>query len=614
MSANHRFSRILVTDAHKLAGLGAVRSLSRAGYSVVAGYPQGQQRPAGAWSRYWREEVRYPDPRFCRPEFRRWLRDQAEKGLFDAVLPVSEASVAEVSAARKISPCGFLPILPDEASLKYTLSKFHATRLALSLGVTCPRTAFVSSGDPAEKWNRDLSELRFPIVIKIDNYLTAEGAFRRGRNFVVTNANEADETLKELNRTRTGIIAQEIIPGHGTGAFLLRYNGKVLMTFAHRRLHEVPYTGGASSFRESIEDEELVNLSTKLLDAIDYNGLAMVEFRRSRLDGAPYFLEINGRLWGSVALALHSGADFPRALIECYENGAPTAVQAHYRPGTRCRNIFPGEISHLVSILKAKPNKSAETAPSKTKAVTKFIGLSLNPMIRHDYFWWRDPLPGFVQMARSLRWVGAKMFDKFQNQWQARELKRLRLEHQLRYKQPKYFGLLPKKVLFLCYGNICRSPFAEHLWNARMREGGRIAVSAGFHPRSDRSCPGWAIELAAEHGLDLDRHRSRIVTRGMVESTDAIFVMDHRNYRDLLHQFPWAKPKTYLLGLFAEKDWIEIDDPFSMNHEDARVCYARLAQSLNGLMDIVRQEETPTERVNPRQWKAQNERYFGART
>jgi protein-tyrosine-phosphatase len=100
----------------------------------------------------------------------------------------------------------------------------------------------------------------------------------------------------------------------------------------------------------------------------------------------------------------------------------------------------------------------------------------------------------------------------------------------------------------------------------------------------------------------------------MVESTDAIFVMDHRNYRDLLHQFPWAKPKTYLLGLFAEKEWIEIDDPFSMNHEDARVCYARLAQSLNGLMDVVRQEETPTERVNARQWKAQNERYFGART
>jgi hypothetical protein len=117
MTPKLRFTRILVTDAHKLAGLGAVRSLSRAGYSIVAGYPEGQERPAGAWSRYWREEARYPDPRFRQADFRAWLRDETERGSFDAVLPVSESSVAEVAALRKTPPCGFLPMLPDDSSL-----------------------------------------------------------------------------------------------------------------------------------------------------------------------------------------------------------------------------------------------------------------------------------------------------------------------------------------------------------------------------------------------------------------------------------------------------------------------------------------------------------------
>jgi hypothetical protein len=205
---------------------------------------------------------------------------------------------------------------------------------------------------------------------------------------------------------QTRIIAQELVPGKGTGAFLLRFDRKTCLSFAHRRLHEIPHTGGISSLRESCRDERLVRLGEKLLDAIDYDGVAMVEFRRDASDEQPYFLEINGRLWGSLALTLHCKVDFPAALLHCHLRGGPPPQPAEYRSGLRCRNIYPAEVRHLLSILN-EPKRSygdADPAPPRLRAILRFLALFLDPRIRHDYFWWSDPLPAIWQAREMVRW------------------------------------------------------------------------------------------------------------------------------------------------------------------------------------------------------------------
>lgn len=391
---------ILVTDAHELAGLGAVRSLGRAGHTVVAAYPQGIERPASVWSRYCSGKLRHPDSWRHQFEFRDWLRDQGNHGIFDAVLPISEASIVGAASVRRDLPRDFLPILPSDSSLEFTLSKFLSTRMMLSLGVACPATVFVYDGTPAGEWNDDLQKLHFPILIKIDNRLTTEGAYLKGRNFIVTDEHETVKILRDLRHVNTRIIAQEMIPGSGLGIFLLRFGKTTHLRFAHRRLHEVPYTGGYSSFRESYRDDALTSLGEVILKAIGYEGVAMIEFRQAAIDGKPYFLEINGRLWRSLALALHCGIDFPKVLIECYQNRCPTRNPPDYRPGIKCRNIFPGELSHLISILNAKAVVGVEPL-SMLGAVAKFLTLSLNLTVRHDHLWWTDPLPGIVQVART---------------------------------------------------------------------------------------------------------------------------------------------------------------------------------------------------------------------
>jgi protein-tyrosine-phosphatase/predicted ATP-grasp superfamily ATP-dependent carboligase len=591
-----RLLRILVTDAHKLAGLGAIRSLGRAGHTVIAGCPEGIEHTPSIWSRYSTRHVYYPDSRYHQFEFKDWLRDQAYRGAFDAVLPVTEASVVGVAAVRKELPSEVLPILPNDTALQYTLSKFNSTRMALSLGMICPSTIFISDGTQTGRQHGELSGLHYPIVIKTDNYQTPEGVYEPGRTFIAANTDEAKRVLQSLEHLNTRIIAQQFVPGSGAGAFILRFARTTHLRFAHRRLHEVPYTGGASSLRESCHDDELTSLGETILDAIDYEGVAMVEFRRGASDGKLYFLEINGRLWGSLALALHSGVDFPTALIECHQNGRPTKSPSHYRSGIKCRNVLPGELSYLQSIFRANTLHAASSAPSRIRAVLEFFALSLNPTIRQDWFWWSDPLPGILQAWGTLTWFANRMLQKgilkFHKHQEYRLLRSLRSEHSSRCNQPAYFPKRLSRILFVCYGNICRSPFAACYWNSKSREsssGIPLAVSAGFHPHAGRSTPPWIVSLAATYNIDLRSHHSSVLTGKDVESADAIFVMDRKNYQDLLARYLWAKDKTYLVGLFSGDDRIEIDDPYKMSIDDARACLQQLVLSLDGLMTKILQ-------------------------
>jgi predicted ATP-grasp superfamily ATP-dependent carboligase len=402
--------RVLVTDAHSRAALGAIRSLGRAGHIVVACCREGTVKPPGASSRYSSEFHYYPDPRRQQNLFKEWIIDQASRRTVDAILPAAEASLVGVAAVRDCLPREVLALMPSDKALGYTLSKFQATKLALSVGVPCPETIFISDGS-ADEFKR----LRFPIIIKTDNYFTPEGGYARGQHFPAYDVDQASKVLKHLATVPTRIIAQEFIMGSGAGAFLLRFRGETCLSFAHRRLHEVPFSGGASSFRESLCDEELVRFAEKLLDPLDYNGICMVEFKRDATKMRPYFLEINGRLWGSIALALHCGVDFPAALVDCHRFGfLPRHRRADYRSGVRCRNVYPGEVDHLRSVFRAakKGSPQHETPPSKILAAFRFVALFFDPRIRHDFFWWSDPLPGIRQAWRMASWVKNKLVKK----------------------------------------------------------------------------------------------------------------------------------------------------------------------------------------------------------
>lgn len=140
-----------------------------------------------------------------------------------------------------------------------------------------------------------------------------------------------------------------------------------------------------------------------------------------------------------------------------------------------------------------------------------------------------------------------------------------------------------QNILFLCYGNICRSPFCERYWNLHSQ--GPPAKSAGFIQTEDRATPSQYQEMAAAHGVDLRDHGSAWADPDLVDWADSIVVMDEHNLGDLRSHYPEAEEKTTLLGSFHEPPLAEIEDPYYLSPPKAQEVYAQMAAALDQLLE-----------------------------
>jgi hypothetical protein len=114
----------------------------------------------------------------------------------------------------------------------------------------------------------------------------------------------------------------------------------------------------------------------------------MVEFRK-RTDGTPVFLEVNGRFWNSLPLAVYAGVDFPALLARMAEQG-DVEVQNGYRRGVRCRWIL-GDFRHLIEVFRGSPKGYPGSFPGRSRTLIDFL-LPVRGTY-HDNFMLKDPLP-----------------------------------------------------------------------------------------------------------------------------------------------------------------------------------------------------------------------------
>jgi predicted ATP-grasp superfamily ATP-dependent carboligase len=128
----------------------------------------------------------------------------------------------------------------------------------------------------------------------------------------------------------------------------------------------------------------------------------MVEYKRDAATGVPYLMEVNGRFWGSLQLAIDSGVDFPALLIEC-ALGEREVPAPEYRVGVRSRWWW-GQVDHLVGRLRSHP--SAPTTVGGIASATRAFGdLVLGPFRPADYeevLRWSDPRPFCYE---TIRWL-----------------------------------------------------------------------------------------------------------------------------------------------------------------------------------------------------------------
>ena len=533
---------VLVLDGHSRAALETLQSLGRAGVQVDLAAEA--QDCLAMHSRYVSRKLQQPSQGQA---FEAWLREQDELRNYTLIVPATEASLLGLRQLDENDPLRHKAVIPGDEALDVALDKEKTWRLAYQLGIPTPAKTLLSTlGDVGNAQT-------FPLVLKpTRSKVIVNGALRTLAVAVVKNETERQEQLRQWIPV-TPVQQQEYVSGNGIGVEFLFNRGKKIWYFAHERAHEYPLTGGASSYRRSIDPPQaMLHDAEKLLTALDWHGVAMVEFKMNA-SGQYWLMEINPRLWGSLALSIDSGVDFPLGLLQIAQGHAP-APQPKYKVHYYTRDLRT-DVDWLKCNLRADRQDPLLHTRSRFFSFLELLR-PLSGRESWDHFDWRDLAITRRTLARAVADQVRPIYRKLKDG----QIKRRLLQRHRRLLHRLNGSGGPGKIVFLCYGNICRSPLAAAL--AEQQVSGVAIDSAGFHDQTGRSSPQKILRIASSYGIDLSSHRSARVQRNELANADLVIAMDMENLNRVRQEFPEMADRTTLLGLFGTPETLVIADPY----------------------------------------------------
>jgi len=516
---------------------------------------------------------------------------------FDMLIPVQDGAVAAIAENYEVLSSLLHVACPPPRIVERVLNKDFTIKVAEQCDIPVPRTYKVSRASDLAALPKGLA---FPVVLK-------PGERKGVPTFKVRYFSRGEDLLSFLASNHYGeLLLQEYCPGVGIGIEMLIHKGECLACFQHRRVKEDPPSGGiAVTAVAETADPELADASYRLLRALEWEGVAMVEFRKNHEDRKWALMEINGRYWGTTSLPLQAGVEFPVYEWRLAHGQDPQIPQA-YTEGMRWR-WTTGYLERLHRILIGfRGGLGPQISRWNTLAE---IPRDFSPWIRDAVWSWSDPLPAVAEAldagaklaAGDLRFAFRRLLPRriktYMEQYgrlghQARRTyAKLRISHMTRGDQLSKRQVPPQARSFVtvCFGNIMRSPMAAEMLKRELAKAGiknGTVCSAGLHACEGRAAHPWALEASRELGAPLDEHRAHALKPRMVEEADAILAMDYENLAELLTQYPQAKDKIFMLSAYAEGPLRcrEIPDPYFGDVAETRRCYAVLQTCVRNLV------------------------------
>jgi protein-tyrosine-phosphatase len=478
---------------------------------------------------------------------------------FDLVIPCDDFAILPLQQNRaSLEAIAPIYLLGDPA-FDICSHKDKTYELAERLKVPLPRQRIAATVQQVEA---AAAVFGWPLVLKPVRSVVMAGA--RAEVCKVRNLAEI-RAVAEMMLAGGSILVQENFIGIGDGVEVLCHEGQVLAAFEHERVHE-PVEGGGSTYRKSVPlSPERYAAACRLMQAIRYTGVGMVEFKVNPATGAWVLMEINGRFWGSLPLSLAAGADFPLYLYEMLVEGR-RQFPREYSLGVYSRSWML-DLRWLVrNFITDRTDPTLLTVP-----LWKIALEPLHLFREHiDALTWDDPAPGFRELAQFLRRELGPLL------WMFPPLRAYRAARASRAVRSA------RRILFVCKGNICRSPFAEQYLRGLAIPG--IEVDSAGHYRQDgRPSPGAAVEAAREFGVDLAEHRSHELNAAQVRWADVIFIFDEEHDRAVRRLYPDAAAKIHYLGLLSRGHTVQIRDPFGRGAGAFTRSYREIQSALDGL-------------------------------
>jgi len=488
------------------------------------------------------------------------------------VMPLDDASVFLFDSLHQQLPttCKYAGPIGSQADI--ALDKRLQIQYAQKAGFKVPPT-------DCQQGLTSLSHVEHPIIIKPALAAEKNGdIMTRGKFHRIANNNELHRLKEQFLCEEKPLLIQQIVQGVGEGIFGIRIGTTVHCWSAHRRLRMMnPAGSGSSACELKIPDNSIMKIVENFLTLIDWQGLFMVELLRDEKN-TPWFMELNGRSWGSMALARRQQLEYPvwAACAAMDKNFIPSQP-ALLPKKIVCRHLGR-ELVHILFVFRGA--NSMMPWPGKMETIKNVLswhsaGRWYNWRWGQTKVFWLDTFNVIFQRIFSNRIKsGLAIKRTFIQRIKGRLKKPFIKRQQQRLKQIGHFrkkALDAQNILFVCYGNINRSPVAQQCMEALDKK--RNVLSCGFHSVTQRPADGNMKNVAQKNNINLEHWESSCIDGAMVEQADVILAMETMHLIWLHERYPQALDKSALFGTLSQEGPLEIQDPYQRSIAEYEKCF-----------------------------------------
>lgn len=385
---------VLVPEAQAIGMTGVIRSLGRAGYRVHA--LSAQPEAQGLHSRF--ASVASVHPPYESADYLPWLAAYVERERIACIVP-SEAFLVAIEPQFE----RYAALLPDAPAQRETLYRaFSKSDVEAVFAASpdpgvrrhLPRACVLRDGAPLDP--TALAGWQWPLYLKTDARHDRAGQ-GDGSVRAVAALEALPAAVAEALRTHRAAQLQETVPGVKATVNLWRHRGEIRAESMVLALHENPHTGGLTAYRRLWWQQAMRNDAVHRLEALDWQGVAMVEYRFDADSDRFWFLELNARYWNALNVDLLAGKDFPRYQVDAFFGAPPHKDLGPGPLGLRARYTVPADVGYVMS----RCRDPRVGLGAKLQALLGFFALGLNPWVKSDLWFAGD---------RALYWRAWRRF------------------------------------------------------------------------------------------------------------------------------------------------------------------------------------------------------------